>query len=162
MQDGSFGITDRDALDGEGRISIPIETEFNNDGDLIDKEVLVDMYVRVLGKPGGCAELSGYAYEDPANGGLNLIELWWYSGSILVNRKAGRSTWVDATDIFETEYCEVEDDGAGGYQCVAGSEETLSVFDDIFSEYFWEVNNYDTAHPAALLPPRRQCVRRHV
>jgi len=106
--------------------------------------VLVDLWVRVLGKPGGCAEISGYAFEDPTDGGLNPLELWWYSGSILVNRKGGKSVFVDATEIFDVDYCLVEDDGAGGLQCVAGTTETLSVFDDIFSEYFWEVNNYNT------------------
>ncbi len=145
--DGIFEITDRDAVDGEGRISIPIEPS-DDDGDGIVNEVIVDLYVRVLGKPGGCAEISGYAFEDPMDGGLNPVELWWYSGSILVNRKHGKSPWINATDIFETEYCllALDDDGnpIEPLECEAGSDETLSVFDDIFSEYFWEVNNYNT------------------
>ena len=137
---GSFEITDRDALDGSARVSIPVDSDNN--------EVIVDLYARVLGKPGGCAELSGYAFEDPDAGGVNPLDLWWYSGSILVNRKHGKSAWIGATDIFETEYCLLALDEEGNpiepLECAEGTEETLSVFDDIFSEYFWEVNNHNT------------------
>src|SRR5262245_56661250 len=74
---GTFQITDRDAVDGEARISIPVDPQDGN-------AVLVDLYVRVLGKPGGCAEISGYA-EDATG-------LWWYAGSILVSRTGGKSS----------------------------------------------------------------------
>jgi hypothetical protein len=130
---GSFEITDRDAVDGEAHVTIPVE-------DTEEKWVLVDLWVRVLGKPGGCAEISGYAYEDPADGDPN--ELWWYSGSILMNRTGGKSSFVDATDIFEVDYCNV-DTVEGELQCT-GPTQSLSVFNDIFDEYFWEVNNKDT------------------
>lgn len=141
--DGTFEITDRDAVDGEGRISIPVD---GND------EVIVDLYVRVLGGKGGCAEISGYAYDsgDPNDGPviINGDETWWYSGSILVNRKTGKSEWVNATGIFETEICTpdattpVNPDGT--VNCQPGTDTSISVFDDLFDEYFWEVNNYKT------------------
>jgi hypothetical protein len=132
-----FEIVDRDATDGSGEIIIPVDPNSDN-------EVLVDLWVRVLGKPGGCAEILGYAFEDASNGGQNPLNLWWYSGTIKLDRETGKSVFIKATDIFEVDYCLVEPDGAGGWQCEAGTETSLSVFDDIFSEYFWEVNNYDT------------------
>lgn len=132
-----FEIVDRDATDGSGEIMIPVDW---NEGNV----VLVDLWVRVLGKPGGCAEILGYAYEDASDGGQNPLSLWWYSGTIKLDRETGKSVFKKATDIFEVDYCLVEEDGAGGWQCIEDSEESLSVFNDIFSEYFWEVNNYDT------------------
>ena len=129
--DGTFAITDRDAVDGEARISIPIDPADGN-------RVLVDLWVRVLGKPGGCAEISGYALEEDIGG--TTTDLWWYAGSILVSRTGGKSSFVNATDIFEVDYCPVD---PTTLQC-GGPTVSLSVFNDIFSEYFWEVNNYKT------------------
>jgi len=122
--EGRFEITDRDAVDGEARISIPVDPTDGN-------SVLVDLYVRVLGKPGGCAEISGYALEDATG-------LWWYAGSILVNRTGGKSSFVNATDIFAVHYCPVD---LVTLTC-SGPTVSLSVFNDLFSQYFWEVNNF--------------------
>lgn len=129
--DGTFQITDRDAVDGEARISIPIDPADGN-------RVLVDLWVRVLGKPGGCAEISGYALEEDIGG--TTTDLWWYAGSVLVSRTGGKSSFVNATDIFEVDYCPVDPTTL----LCAGPTVSLSVFNDIFSEYFWEVNNYKT------------------
>lgn len=129
--DGVFAITDRDAVDGEARISIPIDPTDGN-------RVLVDLYVRVLGKPGGCAEISGYALEEDIGG--TTTDLWWYAGSVLVSRTGGKSSFVEATDIFEVDYCPVD---PTTLQC-DGATVSLSVFNDVFSEYFWEVNNWKT------------------
>jgi len=122
--EGRFEITDRDAVDGAARISIPVDPTDGN-------SVLVDLYVRVLGKPGGCAEISGYALEDATG-------LWWYAGSILVSRTGGKSSFVNATDIFAVHYCPVD---LVTLTC-SGPAASLSVFNDIFSQYFWEVNNF--------------------
>ena len=131
--DGTFGITDRDAVDGEARISIPIDPADGN-------KVLVDLYVRVLGKPGGCAEISGYALEEDIGG--TTTDLWWYAGSILVSRTGGKSSFVEATDIFEVDYCPV--DPLLTLDACSGPTTSLSVFNDLFTEYFWEVNNHRT------------------
>jgi hypothetical protein len=129
--DGTFEITDRDAVDGEARIAIPIDPADGN-------KVLVDLYVRVLGKPGGCAEISGYALEEDIGG--TTTDLWWYAGSVLVSRTGGKSSFVEATDIFEVDYCPVD---PVTLEC-DGATVSLSVFNDLFSEYFWEVNNFKT------------------
>jgi hypothetical protein len=129
-----FEIVDKDATDGSGEIMIPVDW---NGGSV----VLVDLWVRVLGKKGGCAEILGYAYEDASDGGLSL---WWHSGTVKLDRETGKSVFVKATDIFEVDYCPVESDGDGGWQCADGPVGSMSVFNGIFSDYFWEVNNYDT------------------
>jgi hypothetical protein len=70
--------------------------------------------------------------------------LWWYAGSVDVQRKKGKSEFVDATDIFSVVYCdEPVLISADQYDC-DGQTQTLSVFDPKFLEYFWEVNNYKT------------------
>ena len=126
-----FQITDRDRVDGEARISIPVDPADGN-------KVLVDLYARVLGKPGGCAEISGYALEEDIGG--TTTDLWWYAGSVLVSRTGGKSSFVDATDIFEVDYCPVD---PTSLEC-NGPSTSLSVFNDIFSEYFWELSNWRT------------------
>ena len=100
--------------------------------------IRLHLWVRVLGKPGGCAEIVGYAEETLET------TLWWYSGSIVLNRKAKKSEFVYASDIFKVKHCTVvavfDGDVLTGYECEDGSEEELSVFDD----YFLEVRNYNT------------------
>jgi hypothetical protein len=131
--DSKVLITDRDATDGEARVNIPVGA---------NEVVTVRMYVRVLGKPGGCAEISGYALEE--DGLAGTTDLWWYAGSVDVQRKKGKSEFVDATDIFSVVYCdEPVLISADQYDC-DGQTQTLSVFDPKFLEYFWEVNNYKT------------------
>lgn len=135
-----FEIIDRIADGNGGRIRIPI-----SEGD--GQYVTLHLWVRVLGKKGGCAEISGYA-EETTTLGTESTDLWWYSGSILLSRKAKKSAFIYATDIFNVKHCTLEEvlDGETviGYQCADGSEEELSVFDDIFNGYFWEFNNYRT------------------
>jgi hypothetical protein len=132
---GKVEITDRDGTDGAASIDIPV------DGN---GEVTVDLYVRVLGKPGGCAEISGYAYEADSPGDPG--ELWWYAGSVELTRKGGKSEFINATEIFYVRYCAdpiVLNEEEGTWECDGNAVRT-SVFDRIFQDYFWEVNNYNT------------------
>jgi len=131
---GNFEVLDRDATDGEGEIQIPVDSGPG-------KWVQYDLFVRVLGKPGGCAEISGYAYDSTgsATGG----DSWWYSGTIYLDRTGGKSTFVKATDIFDVWYCDLTTDTSGAVVC-ADSPEEISVFNDVFEDYFWAVANYDT------------------
>lgn len=122
---GGFEIIDRDATDGRAEIQVPV----SDDGD---RYILLDLYVRVLGKPGGCAEITGYAFDGAQN-------LWFWSGTIALDRKTGKSSFVKTTDIFDVHYCTVVE-GA----CEAGTEVELSVFNDIFDEYFWQIYNDGT------------------
>lgn len=121
---GGFEIIDRDATDGSAEIQVPV----SDDGD---RYILLDLYVRVLGKPGGCAEITGYAYDLDQN-------LWFWSGTIALDRKTGKSSFVKTTDIFDVHYCTVVDGACDG------DDIELSVFNDVFEDYFWEIFNDGT------------------
>ncbi|GGB86594.1 hypothetical protein GCM10011352_10610 [Marinobacterium zhoushanense] len=146
--DGSFEIVDRIADKDGATIQVPVTDDAN-------RYIMLDLFIRVLGKPGTCAEITGYAEET-----VDTTQLWWYSGSILLDRESGRSTFEKATDIFSVAYCEVEwvdtdGDLAGDtWQCVDGSETELSVFNDIFDQYFWEFLNNGTRLIQARFYPR--------
>ena len=121
---GGFEIIDRDATDGSAEIQVPV----SDDGD---RYILLDLYVRVLGKPGGCAEITGYAYDLDQN-------LWFWSGTIALDRKTGKSSFVKTTDIFDVYYCTVVEG-----VCEEDAVE-LSVFNDVFEDYFWQIYNDGT------------------
>ena len=122
-EDG-FGIIDRDATDdGGAAISVPFAT--GPEGDQVwDYEV----YVRVLGKPNKCMNVSGWASDG---------DNWFKAGDISFNRKSGKPVRVDANDLFTVDYCELETETT----CVKGTLEEYSVFDSIFSEYAWNIQN---------------------
>lgn len=151
-----FEIIDRDATDSNGaRILIPSslgnnplydaalcsdcsalngrEKKFCEDKYCSETQdvIAVDVWVRVLGKPNTCMNINGFAYDDYQG-------LYFWSGRIELARKAGRATWEPVNKIFEVHWCEVE-----GGECVTDSVE-LSVFHDVFSEYFWDVLNDGT------------------
>lgn len=118
-----FAILDRDATDSDGaEIRVPV----SDDGD---RYIELDLYVRVLGKPGGCAEIQGWAEDVQQNA-------WFWSGTIALDRKTGKSTFIKATDIFDVHYCDITD-------CIATTQE-LSVFNSLFEDYFWEILNDGT------------------
>jgi hypothetical protein len=148
--DGDFEILDRDATDGEAIIQIPVGPDDPENGPT-DKVVAVDLFVRVLGGPGGCAELEGWAYDSDdtePNDNNGQENTWWWSGTIYLDRKAKRSTFVKATDIFNVWWCDIDYDDVDSDnntdECIAGSEEELSVFNDVFEDYYWKVYNHDT------------------
>lgn len=122
---GKFEILDRDATDQDGaEIQVPV-------GDTSEgsRYILLDLYVRVLGKPGGCAEIQGWAEDTNQNA-------WFWSGTIALDRKTGKSTFVKATEIFDVHYCDISD-------CINTTQE-LSVFNNLFEDYFWEILNDGT------------------
>jgi hypothetical protein len=126
-ENGTFDILDNDATDSNGAlISIPVSGP--------DRYVSVDLYVRVLGKPNTCAEISGYAYDADQS-------LWFWSGTIRMDRQSGKSTFVKATEIFDVWYCDVDPTSE---LCIAGTQEELSVFDSVFEDYFWDLQNNGT------------------
>ncbi|MEW6443273.1 MAG: hypothetical protein AB1640_20245 [bacterium] len=125
----TFNILDRDATDGNGAtIVVPTVLE---DGEPV---LAVNIYVRVLGKPNTCMDIDGYAYDQDQ-------ALWFWSGSVDLNRKTGRSSWVDVRELFDVWFCQVDElTGA----CTAGTEEELSVFNNVFEDYFWNILNNGT------------------
>jgi hypothetical protein len=126
-------IADRDATDGYAEIRVPADWA---------NATSVDLYVRVLGKPGGCIGADAFVSDG---------SYYFYAGTAVFKRKAGQSTFVDAGELTDVWYCPggstVTPSGGHNYDCVAADGITtvaavnLNVFNALFSEYFWDVNN---------------------
>lgn len=129
----SMVIADRDATDGSAEIRVPQDWE---------NATSVDLYMRVLGKPGGCISADGFVFDGA---------YYFYAGTVVFKRKAGQSTFVDASELTDVYYCPagttVSPTGGHNYDCVAtdGSPNAAAieynVFNAVFAEYFWDVNN---------------------
>jgi len=128
-------IVDRDATDDSATVNVPQDWENANS---------VDLYVRVLGKPGGCFQADGYTYDGND---------YFWSGSAAFKRKAGKSTFVDASELTNVYYCPdgyfIFPTGGHNYECTEfedGSGNSVSaveinVFDSVFDQYFWDMTN---------------------
>lgn len=128
----SLDIADRDATDGYAEIRVPADWA---------NATSVDLYMRVLGKPGGCIGADAFVFDGA---------YYYYAGTAVFKRKAGQSTFVDAGELTDVWYCPdgstVTQTGTHTYDCVDGSGATvaaveLNVFANVFTEYFWDVNN---------------------
>jgi hypothetical protein len=119
----SFAILDRDGTDSNGaKIQVPV--------DPTTKEILFDIYIRVLGKPYGCMNIGAYAYD--ANQGL-----WFWAGSVYLNRTKGKQVFINANDLFDVWWCTVD---TTTDTCLDNAQE-ISVFSDVFDSYFWNILN---------------------
>lgn len=143
-----FQIVDRDATDGSARIIIPTVLQ----GD--EQVLAVDVWVRVHGKPNTCIDIDAFA-QDIDQG------LYFWAGGIDLNRKTGRATWTNVNSLFDVFFCDVctQADVDGGLactvgQCIAGTTEELSVFNDVFENYFWSLLNNGTRNVEIRLYPR--------
>lgn len=128
----SLDIVDRDATDGRAEIQVPADWA---------NATSVDLYMRVLGKPGGCIGADAFVFDG---------SFYFYAGTAVFKRKTGQSTFVDAGELTNVYYCpdgSVVDPTVGhNYDCVLPDATTvgaveLNVFNAVFSEYFWDINN---------------------
>jgi hypothetical protein len=131
----SFDITDRDATDGSAEVVVPVAGA--------GKYITYDVYMRVLGKPNTCMDIDGYAYDQQQG-------MWFLSGHVDVNRTTGKSTFVKVTDLFDVWFCNVV---AG--VCDPATVREISVFDDVFDGYFWQIQNDGTRLVQIRLYPRQ-------
>lgn len=126
-----FDIVDRDATAGDLRADICLPTD--------NGEMIYDVYVRILGKPNKCMDINGFVFwDDSAAPGFKTTG-WYWSGSVLLARKGGKSEWVLANDLFDIWWCSEITAGV-----CTGVEAEISVFSDFFVDYIWQVNNYGT------------------
>jgi hypothetical protein len=133
----TFEIKDRDATDSNGAtIQVPV----GPDGETIS----FDMYIRVLGKPNTCMDIDAFALD--ADQGL-----YFFAGRVDLNRKSGKSVFVKVNELFEVNFCEVDPQSG---TCVPGTEELLSVFNDVFESYFWSILNNGTRLVQVRMYPR--------
>ena len=145
-----FEIMDRDACDSNGaKIMVPtIDQTDPLDPTKTQPVIAVDVFIRVLGKPNTCMNITGYAYDATQ-------QLWFWSGTVYLNRSTGKSTFVKATDLFDVWWCDVVvNPTTGALECAAGTEAELSVFNDVFETYFWNIINDGTRLVQVRLYPR--------
>ena len=98
--------------------------------------------MRVLGKPGGCIGADAFVFDGST---------YFYAGTAVFKRKTGQSSFVNASELTDVFYCPdgstVSPTGGHNYDCVLPDGTTvvgaveLNVFNAVFSEYFWDVNN---------------------
>ena len=140
----SLDIADRDATDGYAEIRVPADWA---------NATSVDLYMRVLGKPGGCIGADAFVFDGST---------YYYAGTAVFKRKTGQSTFVDAGELTDVWYCPdgstVTPTGNHNYDCVDGSGAIvtaveLNVFANVFSEYFWDVNNNGVRVTQVLMRP---------
>jgi hypothetical protein len=128
----SLLIADRDATDGYAEIRVPADWA---------NATSIDLYMRVLGKPGGCIGADAFVFDGT---------YYFYAGTAVFKRKAGQSTFVDAGELTDVYYCPggstFQQTGPHTYSCVLPDLTTTAaieynVFNALFTEYFWDVNN---------------------
>lgn len=131
----SFDIIDRDGCDNDGAT---IQVKCNTEPDPLDpnntqKVIAYDVFIRALGKPNTCMNIEGFAYDDGQG-------LWFWSGTVYINRDSRKSTFVKATELFDVWWCTVDQ---ATNLCMDNPVE-LSVFNDVFDNYFWNIINDGT------------------
>ena len=133
-----FEITDRNALDGDAYISVPSDMLCNDD------YIMFDVWIRVMGKPNQCLQITGWA-QDFMDGNY----YWFRSGTVYLSKKKG-TTFEKINELFEVVYCsDPSNDGPpnGNRGTGTGCEvtpETMSVFNGAFQDYFWQFTNQGT------------------
>ena len=132
----NFQISDRDALDGRAEILVP--------ASMLDANGFIqfDIYIRALGKPNTCMNINAWAYDLEQN-------LYFWAGSAYISRKTGKSVFVKANELFDVHYCSVVEG-----VCDAATIQEISVFDDIFESYFWQILNDGSRNVQVRIYPR--------
>ncbi len=140
----TFEIIDRDACDNNGgRVQVQCTTELDPLNPTETQNLIAyKVYTRVLGKPKTCMNIAGYAYDLEQNA-------WFNSGTVYLNRSKGKSTFVDVSDIFTVNFCADVTNGCA-------TEVELSVFNDVFESYFWNILNDGTRLVQVRLYPVTQ------
>jgi hypothetical protein len=142
----SFKIADRDATDNRADICLPL-----GENDYPEYNV----YVRILGKPNKCMDINGLVFYDDTTYESEFYDTGWYwTGSVFLARKGGKSIFYNADDLFDIEWCTGwEDNMDGTYTCTSAEE--YSVFSNLFPDYVWQINNYGARNVQVRLYPRQ-------
>ena len=101
----SLDIADRDATDGYAEVRVPADWA---------NAISVDLYMRVLGKPGGCIGADAFVFDGST---------YFYAGTAVFKRKTGQSSFVNASELTDVFYCPdgstVDPTTGHNYVCVA-------------------------------------------
>jgi len=125
-----FEVIDRDATDANGAtIMVPVQN-----AGTAGATFTYDVFIRVLGKPLTCMDINAFAFDADQS-------LWFWAGSVDLNRQKGQSTFVKVNELFNVLFCTV--DTSTGL-CASGTTQELSVFSNVFDSYFWNILNNGT------------------
>jgi hypothetical protein len=102
------------------------------------------VFIRVLGKPLTCMDINAFAFDE-AQG------LWFWAGSVELNRQTSKSTFVKVNELFNVNFC--TGDTLTGL-CTVGTTQELSVFNNVFGSYFWSILNNGTRIVQVRLYPQ--------
>jgi hypothetical protein len=146
----TFQIIDRDATDGDATIQIPWVDPLDG-----SDQMAVDVWVRVHGKPNTCMDISAWAVDSENATGQTY---YFLAGTLDLNRKTGKAAWTQVNGLFDVDWCELgtitNPDGTTSIGCTGGVSEELSVFSDVFSDYFWNIVNDGTRNVEIRLYPK--------
>src|SRR5207249_6590918 len=103
------------------------------------------------GKPFQCMDIDAFAFDLEQN-------LWFWAGQAEVKRVPGKSSYVRVNELFTVFICQqdvldVDGDGITA-ECIPGTEQELSVFNNVFDSYFWNILNDGTRLVQVRLYPR--------
>ena len=145
LTEGDFDVIDADGTDRHAAFQLPEPDTVVDDGgtpyDPSDDTVTSAkyyVYIRVLGKPEGWADMySGFTDEYGEDWiSLEVIELRQTGGK--VNRESPPK-FVDVTKELTTIYVDITDDDVYNPQ-------RYGLFDNELWEYFWEYDNHGLKH----------------
>ncbi len=129
-----FTIVDRDAMDGSAKILVPYSMVTPGTG-----EIQFDIYMRVQGKPSQCMNIDAWAYDADQG--------YFYAGSVQLSKKKGKQVFTNVADLFDVVWC-------ADYPTCTGGTQELSVFNDVFDGYFWQVLNDGTRNVQVRIYPK--------
>ena len=133
LSEGPFDVIDADGTDKSAAFQLPKPYD---ETDETFSEPKYTVYIRVLGKPDGWADMwSGFTDENGTDWlSLEVIELRQSGGK--VNRQSPPK-FVDVTKELTTIYVDMDGDSI---------PERYGLFDNALWEYFWDYDNHGLRH----------------
>ena len=145
LTEGDFNVIDADGTDKHAAFQLPKPNTVVDDGgtpydpsDDVVVSAAYTVYIRVLGKPEGWADMQTGFTDEYGNDWLSLevVELRQSGGK--ANRESPPK-FVDVTKELTTIYVDITDDGVYNPQ-------RYGLFDNELWEYFWEYDNHGLKH----------------
>ena len=146
LQEGPFNVIDADGTDGKAVFQLPEPdivvddggTPFDPSDDIVTSSKYV-VYIRMLGKPQGWANMNSGFIDENGNVWISLetIELR-QDNSGKVSRKSPPK-FVDVTKELTTIFVDITDDETYNPQ-------RYGLFDEELWQYFWDYDNHGLKH----------------
>lgn len=132
--EGDFNVLDCDGTDGEAAFQLPEPDTVVVDGEVVSANYYV--YIRVLGKPEGWAEMYSGFTDEYGGEWISLEKITLGQTGQQVNRKSPPK-FVDVTKELTTIYVDMDGNGV---------PERYGLFDNELWSYFWDFDNNGLRH----------------